>query len=1121
METAFYRVCVFTLLVVGCLEVDSLHAQDGPAKVDLVKHEYSDPAIWIFKGVDSFSVRQIKSAVTSSIDFLKASHPNSKDEELLKAIQVAVVRGYHHRGYASVSVKTQIDRQRKVLQIQVAEGPKFRAGGIQVTGENKLSVERLIHWCQHEHPAEQLDIPLRANANGQATQLRDPTGRLLEPTGNDLAAVKEPNTFDPVWELGGSRSLLSEQQGELKKYLAQGFEDQGFYHTKFDFKVVAEPRSKTLILNINVQQEGPQAIVKKLELNGLAFNSKNELLNYLKLSIGQPISGQRCKQIKQALQASGRFLRHSALAVAPNSDSSDATLYIDVREFSGSPTLSKSLSEAQKVGVSFSNWVSNWPKSKYDLVFELKITKELRDNLRKLKTLPFIDEIPVGTTRLTVSPNGGCIFQLLPDRNGPDNVDEFHLALSSNGMIKIDGPLSDFAQFAGERESSFFISCVLKGMPKNPKDHKVSLSFGLGLGPIKKGHVFSFAPATAVEALSHIDRLGVHTTDNEVQLIADNSEVVLHRDTKEPKLFRLIVGPEGIEGAEITVRPIVGAYEKTRNELLRIVKHRGVQPRKASSSEFLGMLGGLAIDWMKANSDEFASNDQECLLRLLDSSIWLPIHAQISNDEFKENFHIPHSDEFGSKFGMHMLYQLVRLAFQSEDTRSFGQAASMLMPMLTQVISFKSPLFAYGSPPWIINRHQTLELAGGGQPKSLYALLHSENQIGPLGCLYGMALTSSATGKKRFAEVGLEAINHFDIDRTWLLDHNSLTRTVMEVAANAFANQLPKDVKRFLEALGGRPLSEADVAAILEPLDPDKKMTDRMLADFTTGLWSYWFQPIVETAFQSKVWSNETYLTNLMRRGDRRRALGLTMEAVRDFKFAQQLFDRIVKGNDAKSTDAWVAKFRGSLHFAIARCVRMDASRAERLQALASIQQSILAYEAGFGGFQIGTPTKESRSGLRELSDVYESKAQFEATLNRPNEVLASLDSSAQIYDKTVEQIPLQDEKEALGKKLAKLAWEQATSSSAVARDGSKAIKNAQRSVELLGKRNAFALATLAAAHATHGDFKQAVEIQRQALAVCNAADQPVVSARLKLYSSSKPFHQTPSRIAAKGKQFE
>lgn len=1124
MGNRFCCALAFVLVALGnhgFVAEGNLHAQqldveanDPASKSARLRHEFSDPATWKFEGVTSFSIQQMKSAITGSIDFLKASFPNSSDDDLASSIQAAVVRGYHNRGFANVRVSARIDRQRKALTVRVDEGAKFLAGDIQIVGAKQLSIERLVHWCQREQPVEQADIPLRVSDKNQVTQLRNREGRLDEPAADKLAAYKVEVKHDPVWQTGMSRSLLPESQEHLKKYLVQGFEDQGFYHAQYDFQVVADVQSQTLRLTVDIKNEGPRATIGELEVSGQAFNSREQILAHLQLAEGQPISGLRCAELERRLFESGRFLRHATLVVPGTAQQPKAKLFIDLREFNGAPTLAQEFSQPQNMAIEVANWVSSWSKSNQDLVIDLKISAALRDRLEELKAFPYVDQIPVGITRAIVSPKGGLIIQLLPDRQVYKNAEPFHLAFSPEGIIKIDGPETDVVTFTGNQDSSFIVTCQLVGVPKNPADTKVSLSLGLGFTPGKKGHVVSFAPATAIESLTHADKLSVHETPTELQLLTGNSEIVFDRTTGSVKQLRMLIGPAEIGAAELTITPQLGAYEAAQTELRRIVGQRNVMPRKAAPTEFLKMVGSVGTNWLNKNADAFKQNNQSWMLSLLDASIWQPVIDQFHDSAYAESFNIPHTSQISSQFGMHLLYQMLGLAMQSKETQSIGQIAGMLLPMATQGVSFESPVFAFGSPPWVINRHRTLQMVGGSQQQFMDALLTDNNQIGPLGCLYGAKLSANAAEQKRFAQVGLEMIDRFELDQAWLLERNSLTRTMMEVTANAFAHQSPEDVKRFLEALGQRPISDADVAGILEPLDADRKMTDKMLADFTTALWSFWFQALTEASLQATLWSNDTYLRNLLVRGDQRRAAGLPREAARDFNLALKAIDQIVDLNKGKPSDLWVARLRGDVHFAIAKCTPPGLSRTESLTAIASLQQAQLAYEAAMVGFQIGTPTREQLNALQQLSDISAAKGLHQLSLGDSPAAVASFDQSVTFFDRATGGVLVGDQKEVMASKLNALAWQLATSSNPAVRDAAKAVKLAVRSNELLEGRDAISLSTLAASHASNGDFKQAVHFAQQALAICPAAEKPAYEQRLRLFTNNQPYDQPPVRIA-------
>jgi tetratricopeptide (TPR) repeat protein len=89
------------------------------------------------------------------------------------------------------------------------------------------------------------------------------------------------------------------------------------------------------------------------------------------------------------------------------------------------------------------------------------------------------------------------------------------------------------------------------------------------------------------------------------------------------------------------------------------------------------------------------------------------------------------------------------------------------------------------------------------------------------------------------------------------------------------------------------------------------------------------------------------------------------------------------------------------------------------------------------------------------------------------------------------------------------LAWLLATCPDHGTRDGRQAVRHATQACELSRWADADYLATLAAAHAECGQFAQAVDAQRRALALAGPAEQERFQALLALYQTHRP-HREP-----------
>jgi phosphatidylglycerol:prolipoprotein diacylglycerol transferase len=99
---------------------------------------------------------------------------------------------------------------------------------------------------------------------------------------------------------------------------------------------------------------------------------------------------------------------------------------------------------------------------------------------------------------------------------------------------------------------------------------------------------------------------------------------------------------------------------------------------------------------------------------------------------------------------------------------------------------------------------------------------------------------------------------------------------------------------------------------------------------------------------------------------------------------------------------------------------------------------------------------------------------------------------------------------------LNRLAWIEATCPKASVRDGSAALENAKEACALTSSHNPEYLATLSAAEAETGNFKQAIEVQQQALRIISSisrteeaaplADLPRMREQLQAAEQNRPF---------------
>jgi serine/threonine-protein kinase len=80
-------------------------------------------------------------------------------------------------------------------------------------------------------------------------------------------------------------------------------------------------------------------------------------------------------------------------------------------------------------------------------------------------------------------------------------------------------------------------------------------------------------------------------------------------------------------------------------------------------------------------------------------------------------------------------------------------------------------------------------------------------------------------------------------------------------------------------------------------------------------------------------------------------------------------------------------------------------------------------------------------------------------------------------------------------------------------RNGAKAVENATRACELTNWKNAWYVATLAAAYAEVGDFDSAIKWQKKAIDLLTEEEEELQAGfevQLTLYQSGKPYRESP-----------
>ena len=175
---------------------------------------------------------------------------------------------------------------------------------------------------------------------------------------NRYTPVRKDNWYGP----SGSAPKLS----PLESQVADALADLGYFFPRFVVDVVPNARRKTAELAITIFNEGPRAVIGEIDTSGNKINSREEIVNYLKVHPGDPYNRKTLFEMKQRLLDSGRFFDVDIKPLATSY--SPRLMWIDVKELNKAPPLSKPLLPEEEMLLKFGKWLGDIDRWQGDMV---------------------------------------------------------------------------------------------------------------------------------------------------------------------------------------------------------------------------------------------------------------------------------------------------------------------------------------------------------------------------------------------------------------------------------------------------------------------------------------------------------------------------------------------------------------------------------------------------------------------------------------------------------------------------------------------------------------------------------------------------------------------------------
>jgi hypothetical protein len=289
-----------------------------------------------FSGNATFSADQLRAGLISDSDFLIAAHPLAPLRPCVELLETKLARGYRVAGFPDVQIEANAGER---FQVRIAEGARFMAGDVRVRGAKKLPVQTLIKRLTNQFPLPSETHPARTDKN----VYRDRTEKTIE-------------IQPPAWEK--SKPARFGNEGHIEAQVRTILSELGFLSPAFAVRIEkAAAAGSRADLIVEFSDEGEAAVLSEIVIKGNEQNSRDELLQFLRLTNGMPATATLASDTEYLLYSCGRF-KSSEARLEPIPPAS-ARMIITLKENRFSPSLTTPYSRQEQAMLAFRKWLQD------------------------------------------------------------------------------------------------------------------------------------------------------------------------------------------------------------------------------------------------------------------------------------------------------------------------------------------------------------------------------------------------------------------------------------------------------------------------------------------------------------------------------------------------------------------------------------------------------------------------------------------------------------------------------------------------------------------------------------------------------------------------------------------
>lgn len=793
--------CVVSLLIsIAAASIAMADTRENVGKL-------GDANRWSFQGEQSFSARELRSALISDMPVVVAAHPLASRDAFLQTLAQRTREGLRHHGFGDAVVRAELKEQGESILVSITEGPRRFCGSVRVFGDSAIDVRRLTEWLTSSQPP------------ADAINDVDDGAELTQPaTWRDLSGA-EVELAEPVWRIGAPAPLDASSHERLKLSVQRALLELGRDASDVTLSVESADDSQAE-LHIVLSEPSHPITIGDLTVVGTQRHSEQELLNWLGVSSGQPFTSSRQREWARRLWLSGRFV---TIDIKPNlvSERSAMDITFNLQELPSAPKLTEPLKREDQAILAVRRQTAALKNSDDSLVLHADSANRCFELISSSKG----QMVRIGTK----TEKNQVDWKLIV------NQDSKHMEIFATDSrrhlivpwpaVKADGRFGiTFRETNADQEAIYSLVANF-GYKQLTESGTEDTGFFTQL---------SISPATCL-SLARDNDAAYHWNGSELTVRTPKSEMRIDTESKRLELFRFL--PKAGDGGNQSLAVESGMMETVRRDLSRLtnkIPNQFDSRRPLSSTlsflchdDFVALLPVLS-NRKVTNADRMRSS-LETLRSLIDAGAFSQLDKQLSATEASRTgegrFAIP--TEFAGRKPVSFTQQIVMNA---------GLPASdWLLPRETWA--------------WKVWRETCLVVCGETtQTKAQLKELYESPELGPLACEVLVWLTARMSWQplpELFAMKGLRRLDTpaFLSDCDCLFNPNGWVGSALIGVVEATSKLDDDHTKRLGELVGVD--GDAFVIAVRPLCDAPAERREQVLREVLASLWeSVWREKV-------------------------------------------------------------------------------------------------------------------------------------------------------------------------------------------------------------------------------------------------------------------------------------